>query len=236
MDRDEGLRVLAASPWLSRTPVEFRDTLLSSSRWRKLEAGALVTLGGEEASDVIGMASGVVEFSTVFGASDTPMLTLGHAAYWLGYGPFISGGQPRRATAVARTEVFAAIISPASIHAVLARRPEWWQHFLPLSLEYGDTMVMIAADLLIRDSERRCGAALLRFAGARLPGPRDAGPIEVQATHEELAANANLSRNSTGTILRKFGKAGLVETDYGRIVLTDAVGLRRLVNRPTAQT
>lgn len=233
MERDEGLRLLAASPWLSRTPIEFREALLSSSRWRKHEAGALVTLGGEEASDVIGMASGVVEFSTVFGASDTPMLTLGHAVYWLGYGPLLSG-QPRRITAVARSEVFAASIPAASIHAVLTRRPDWWQHFLPLSLEYGDAAVMIAADLLIRSSERRCGAALLRFAGARQPGHRDATPITVPATQEELAANANLSRNSTGTILRKFGTAGLVETDYARIVLTDAVGLRRLVSRTAA--
>ncbi len=163
------------------------------------------------------------------------MLTLGHAVYWMGYGPFMSG-QPRRITAVARTAVFAASISPASIHTILARRPEWWQHFLPLALEYGDVAVMIAADLLIRGSERRCGAAQLRFAGARMPEQGDAGPIEVPVTQEERAANANLSRNSTGTILRKFGTAGLVETDYGRIVLTDAAGLRRLVNWTAAPT
>ena len=79
MERDDGLRLLAKSGWLSRTPADFRDARLSSSRWRRQEAGALLTLGGDDAADVIGLASGVVEFSTVFWASDTPILTLGHA-------------------------------------------------------------------------------------------------------------------------------------------------------------
>lgn len=229
MDRDEGLRVLAASGWLSRAPEEFRDTLLSASRWRQLPAGAPVTMAGEGAADVIGLASGIVELSSVFGRADTPMLTLGHAVFWLGYGPLISG-QPRRATAIARTEVHVASIAPTVIQAALARRPEWWQHLLPLALLYGDTAVTIAADLLIRGSERRCAAVLLRLSGARRPGPADAGRIDVPVTQDELASAANLSRNSAGNALRKFALKRLVETDYGRIIVVDPSRLRTVAD------
>jgi len=120
MERDVGLRLLAATPWLSRTPIEFREALLSSSRWRKHEAGALVTLGGEEASDVIGTASGVVEFSTVFGASDTPMLTLGHAV--------IDTATARTANPIRLIDCFADMMaSIISCSLVVLRLPCLWE-------------------------------------------------------------------------------------------------------------
>lgn len=229
MDRQDGLRNLSTIGWLSQTPTEFRDTLLSASRWKHLSPGALITVGGDEATDLIGVASGVVELSTVFGKTDTPVLTFGHGVYWVGYGSMLSG-QPRRVTAIARTEVSVASIPAVHIHAALARRPEWWQHLVPLALQYGDAAVTIAADLLIRGSARRCGAVLLRLAGARAPGPADAGPIDVPVTRDELAASANLSRNSAGTVVRKLAAMGFVETEYGRIVVTKPASLRAFVN------
>jgi len=46
----------------------------------------------------------------------------------------------------------------------------------------------IAADLLIRDSERRCAAVLLRLGGRRYSGPKDKEPVEVPVTQIELPA------------------------------------------------
>jgi hypothetical protein len=70
--------------------------------------------------------------------------------------------------------------------------------FLQPLVEYGDLGVTIAADLMIRDSERRCAAALLRLAGRRYANPQDVTSVEVPLTLNELAGAANLSRNVLG--------------------------------------
>jgi CRP-like cAMP-binding protein len=79
--------------------------------------------------------------------------------------------------------------------AALLERPEWWRHFLQPALTYGDVSNTVAADLLIRDSERRCAAVLLRLSGRRFAGPDDSSPVEVPLTQDDLAGAANLSCN-----------------------------------------
>jgi hypothetical protein len=50
-------------------------------------------------------------------------------------------------------------------------------------------------------------------------------PVVVPVTQAELAAAANLSRNSAGKILQGFGRRRMVETGYCGITITDPAGL-----------
>jgi CRP-like cAMP-binding protein len=228
MERDEGLQVLAESRWLAATPPEFRTAFLALARWHRAEAGAAITLAGDEAEDIIGLASGTVGFTLSHGRPDTPMLHLAKAPFWMGYGPLLLG-RPRVVTVVARTPCRFASFSRAKLALLVESRPGWWRPFTALVGEYGDTTSLIAADLAIPRSEGRLLAVLLRFGGARFAGPADAGEIEVPVTQDELAAAANLSRNSTGTILRRFSDQGLVRTAYRTITITAPDRLRALI-------
>jgi CRP-like cAMP-binding protein len=105
--------------------------------------------------------------------------------------------------------------------------------FLQPLLEYGDLTVTIAADLMIRDSERRCAAALLRLAGCRYAGPQDVTPVEVPLTQNELAGAANLSRNSVGTMLQRLATRGFVEVGYGTMIAPGHVAERERRERAT---
>ena len=96
------------------------------------------------------------------------------------------------------------------MRTLLDQRPVWWRELTRLSIIYGDIAQTVAADLLIRDNERRCAAVLLRLGGRRFPGPDDGEPIDVPVTQGELAGAANLSRNSIGTMLKKLKARGLV--------------------------
>ena len=91
-------------------------------------------------------------------------------------------------------------------------------------------VVTIAADLLIRDSELRCAAVLLRLGGRRFAGPDDAAPAVIPLTHDELAAAANLSRNTTGAMLRKLTARGLIELGYRGIIVRTPPALRAFVD------
>ena len=117
------------------------------------------------------------------------------------------------------------------MRAFLAKRPEWWRHLIPPSLVYGDVAVTIAADLLIRDSERRCAAVLLRLGGCRFAGPEDKESVEVSVTQNELAGAANLSRNSVGTMLQRLKARGLIELGYRGMTVCSSKALRAFVDQ-----
>jgi CRP-like cAMP-binding protein len=166
MYRDEGLQILAGQGWLAGTSEEFRGLFLPMARWRRFAAGTVVTLGGEEADDIIGMASGVMAFTSALGRPDTPVMHLARAVYWMGYGPILLGG-PRVVSAEARSEVRVASFPKARVLPLLEESTRWWRFFMRLLGEYGHVSSMIAGDLLIPESERRLAAVLSRFGGLR---------------------------------------------------------------------
>ena len=228
MGREEGIETLKTSGWLSAAPVEFREALLSGCGWERLDQGASIQSGGEEEGELIGLAAGIVETRTILGRPDTPIMHFIYPVFWIGYLPFLSG-QPRRLAASARTPVWIARISQAKVTALLAKQPEWQPHFMQLAIVYGDVAVNVAADLLIRDSERRCAAVLLRLSGRRFAGPDDDEPIEVPVTQSELAGAANLSRNSAGTIVKKLKARGLIALGYRGMTVRAPAALRAFV-------
>jgi CRP-like cAMP-binding protein len=235
MNRDQGLALLASKGWLAGTSDEFRGLFLPMARWRRFEAGTPVTLGGDEADDIIGMASGVVAFTSALGFADSPVSHMARAVFWMGYGPMLFGGT-RVVSAEARSEVWVASFPKARVLPLLDGDTKWWRFFMRLSGEYGHMSSMIAGDLLIPESERRLAAVLLRFGGFRVlgnPGIEEVAamaPVVVPVTQAELAAAANLSRNSAGKILRGFCRRRMVETGYRGITITDPSGLLSVVD------
>ena len=82
----------------------------------------------------------------------------------------------------------------------------------------GDIALNIATDLMIRDSERRCAAVLLRLSGRRFSDPRVPEPVQVSITQADLADAANLSLTSVRSMLLRLAERGLIEQGYRDIV------------------
>jgi CRP-like cAMP-binding protein len=230
MDRDEGLRTVTTQGWLSATSPEFQRAILSDCECRSLEAGAALQVGGEAHGEMIGLARGILDLRTTLGPADTAIMHFAHPVFWLGFVPTLFK-QPRRVAAAAKTRAWLMRVPEATIRRTLKENPHWWAFFLQPLLEYGDLTVTIAADLMIRDSERRCAAALLRLAGCRYASPRDISPVEVPLTQNELAGAANLSRNSVGTLLQRLATRGFVEVGYGTVRVRSPAALRNFVDR-----
>lgn len=229
MDREDALAVLASRGWLAEAPEPFREHVLAGARLRRVEDGATITLGGEEADDMVGLARGTIAMTSVLGPAGTPVTHLAHAVSWLGYGPMLLQ-RPRVVTAVARGEVWIAVIPKARLLPLLDE-PQGWRPFMRLLAEYGDISATIAADLLIRSSEGRLAATILRFAGQRRAGPAAGAVARLPVTQGELAEAANLSRNAGGRILRRMAAAGLVAIDYRGLEVLDPAGLRQMAER-----
>jgi CRP/FNR family transcriptional regulator, cyclic AMP receptor protein len=230
LDREEGMVILRDRGWLTAAPAEFQQAILSRCSWQSLEAGAPIQEGGEDVGELVGLARGIVEMRPVRGRADTPILHFAHPVVWFGYMPILAGG-PRRIAAAAKTAVWLGRVPQAAVTSLLAERPAWWRHFVQLAANFGDVAATVAADLLIRDSERRCAAVLLRLGGRRFPAPEDKAPVEVPVTQLELADAANLSRNSVGTMLQRLAARGFVEVGYRSMTVCAPNALRTFVDQ-----
>ena len=167
---------------------------------------------------------------TILGHADTPIMHFAHPVFWFGYVPILTG-RPRGIAASAKSPVWLARAPQAAVRALLAERPEWWRHLMQLSITYGEVSQTIAADLQIRDSERRCAAVLLRLGGRRFAGPGDTEPVEVSITQSELAGAVNLSLNSVGTMLHRLKARGLIEPGYRGLTIRSPAALRAFVDQ-----
>ena len=112
--------MLGRNGWLSDTPAEFRDALLSQCRWQRLDAGAPIQAGGEEEGELIGLAREVHRIDGQFlGRADTPIMHFVHPVFWFGFVPILSG-RPRPLAASARTPIWLARIPQAAVAKLLA--------------------------------------------------------------------------------------------------------------------
>ncbi len=171
-----------------------------------------------------GLARGIVEFRMFRGRADKPILHFARPAFWIGYSPIFSHQRPHRVEVTAKTTVWLARVLQDKVRKLLNSRPEWWRHFLQPALFYNEIGLNIAADLLIRDSERRCAAVLLRLTGHRSTDPEDPEPVD-------LAGAANLSRSSVRTMLGRLAALGLIEQGYGGVVVRQPAALRAFVDK-----
>jgi CRP-like cAMP-binding protein len=222
----EGAAVLRTTGWLSTTPVEFQDTLLGLCRWRWFEPEETIVMAGNEQSPVVGIASGTAAVVTSLGPPDTPLTHISHAGWWVGYVPLVSG-QPTENTTVAKSPVFAAVAAQSAVFGLLDQHPRWWKCIAGVTLFYARAATNIAADLLIRDSERRCAATLLRIANCRFDGD---APAIAAVNQSDLASIANLSRTTASALLGKFESSSILARHYNYIEILDPWALREIAD------
>lgn len=225
----EGRRLAAASPWLQKTTPAFRDALLRKSRLKRLQVGEALYESGSEAGGLSCVLTGrlrVILASNEQGPNFVHLLMPGD---WLGYGPLITSG-PRLVghTAVHPTEMLWVDISHAQ--SILSREPTAWRYFASLALDHLQIALQTIEDLMMRETDQRLAAVLLRLAGCRWEAdqPRQATIDVIQA---DLSAMANIGRTALTKHLADFEKAGLIKLGYRKITVSDAKSLHRLLRR-----
>lgn len=194
--------------------------------WQRVNADVTLTHGGDTEGGIVGVVSGAVNVISAVGPSDTPVAHIARAPFWFGERPSL-GHRARTITVVSRTACDLAMVPQKSIDMIMSENPGWWRQLAALSLEGAALLTQIATDLLIADTRRRCIAVLLRVAGCRKDGDErcDAG-----IGQDELAAMANMSRQTTGAILRTLQVAGALELGYRTIAVVNPVMLRAVVD------
>lgn len=229
MDATAGELILRRRGWLSERPAAFRRTILEHVVWQRYEASQSVFVGGDPAGGIYGIADGSIGATGAFGPADSPMAHIWHPGDWFGERSILSD-EPRRMSTFAVTDALLAHMPRAVLRRLLSDHPEWWQHIGQLAVFTIDIIANGFIDLMIRDPYQRCAAILLRLCDCRqTDAPADA-PREIVMSQQEVAAMANLSRDTANQVLGRLAQQRLIERRYRSIVVIEAEALREIAN------
>lgn len=219
---------LRASDWLSRIPVPIQDKLVARARWRLLARGQNLLLAGEDVGGLFGVGQGSIYTHGEMAPADIVMSDLHRAPFWFLTQTMLPG-ERTRINVVAQEPIVCMYVPRGPMWQTMQEHPELQQHLFRHVAGPFHAMGRALADALIRDTDQRCIAVLVRIAGC---GPGQTAEIVVPVGQIDLAGMANVSRQKIGEVLRALEAEGIIALGYRKIRVIDPP--RLLALRPTA--
>jgi CRP-like cAMP-binding protein len=216
--------LLRPDEWLKMQPGDFRKRLATIGTRRLLPAGTPL-YKVEDWGGIYGVASGCLEV-TVELASGQRALHFAYPGYFIGNRP-IKLGLSYAVSVAARLDSEVDVIPFSGMTQMVAEKPEWWKAFATLTDYWFDVAICGWTDLLLRNSEARCMAVLLRLGGYRPFTVLDKTQRFIPVTQQELGENTNLSRSRVSEILTDLETAGMIARSYGGITICQPAKLQQ---------
>lgn len=223
MERSEVIQIVRSRGWLARQPADFQAAVLDRVSQVTFATGDYVFHTGDDTGGIYGVLHGS------FGAyapSRESELQLGHvfrAGDWFGSSSAIT--QRSRTLTFRALEPSLAIFLRLMLFNELGGRSQAYRHCVAAMSECGtDMALMTISDLLLRRSDQRVAATLLR-ATAVTEGVRPSHPEGFRLTQTDLAEMSNVSRDVMNRTLAIFKARGWVATSYNHIAILDAEAL-----------
>jgi CRP-like cAMP-binding protein len=226
--RRPGFEALASTGWLAEVPAPFRAEVLARCLVREFARGETVCRAGSGGSGLWGLAAGALAIEIAPEDAEPYVADIVGPGAW-----FCEDGVSARAgcgvTLRAARPCVLAHLPQAGWDAIAGADPEAWRWLAALAALNRRRALRLVDGLAIRDGGARVACLLLRL-GESTPGGA-VGGAEIDASQDEVAAMAGLSRSSLGRILAEFETEGLVERAYRRLRVLDGDGLRARARR-----
>lgn len=211
---------------LPKLPDDARKALLDRAVTQRFRQGETVYRLGDPAGGIYLICDGGMRVEIATGAQNTFLAHFLPRGLWFGE-PSALTGQPRMVGVIAAQDSELLHVNLQHLKQLTDTYPEILRHLAGITQMYLRTAIAAIADLMIRDTDVRFVATLLRLAGIR-DTENPEGRFEVYFSQEEIAAMANVARTTANSILRKLEKSGLIEITYRRIIIVNGPDLRAL--------
>jgi len=194
---------------------------------RRLAAGAGLFAQGQRTQAFYAVLQG--EIGARLSAADGRVSVLEHvrAPRLFGLAAFVTG-QPSNYEAVALRASRVLVFGPEAYRYAMDELPGFARALMrEFALRYEGTLRLLEA-ARHRSAAERFELALAQLARERGAGqaPDDAGWLSFRATQTELAALANVSRQTVNQLLRAAAAAGHLRLAYGRLALRATSDIR----------
>lgn len=224
MERVGAEHILASAGWLSRQPVSFQNSLFRHAHLVSFGRGEYVFRIGDTTGGIYGLVDGGIACEVTIGRTTSRVAHVLRRYNWLGTGPALSG-QTRVFTFRAIEPSVTLHLPIAAINKLKTEDPSTIQRIGALAEENMKLAIHVVSDLLIRSTDRRIAAVLLRISGASVADPPPP-PFEVMVTQSDLGDIANASRDVVNRLLKRMEAQGWVELGYNRLRIVDAGSLQ----------
>lgn len=228
MNLVEAARLLTSTGWLSRQPPKFQEAILAIGNWRDVEPGTTINRAGDDSGGVWGIAAGQMNLTSALGVCTSPVGDIQLPVSWGGFGPIFR--RPRGANGTARLQSLVLYVTQARLELLLRENPRWWQAMGELATDVAFRYAGGLGDALIRNTQERCAAILLRLADCRQRDRELGLPVTIACSQDEFAALANLSRQRAGIVLRDLAETNFIELGYRTITIASAEPLRAMID------
>jgi len=210
------LDTLARRGWLAGQPEALRDWALQVGRWRSFEAGQVLYLAGDAADGLYGLGSGALDIVVPFG-DDSASLHRADVGFWIGDSALLAD-KPRLVSVVASRSSRVYFL-PAAALRLLRERPDLWPCFYELSHLNVALSLTLLGEALVLSPRARIARQMLRLAGSG---------ASIDASQDELARLAGVTRPTLQRALADLGAANVLRTGYRRLELLDRAALQRM--------
>lgn len=220
---------LEVDPLLAQLPHDARAALLKHAVTQRFRAGEALYHIGDPAGGIYLVLEGGMRVEIATGTLNTFIAHYMPPGIWFGE-PSALTGKPRMVGVTAAQDSELLHVSLPNLNQLITQFPETLRYLAVITQFHLRTAIGAIGDLMIRDTEPRFIAILMRLAGIRdgaVAGVRH----DVFFSQEEIAAMANVARTTANTLLRRFEKDGLIEITYRRIVIIDEPGLRKRLEK-----
>ncbi len=216
-------------PLLGQLPLDVRKALLEKAVHQRVRAGEAVYHIGDPAGGIYLVLDGGMRIEIATGTLNTFIAHFFPPGIWFGE-PSALTGQPRVVGVSAAQDSELLHISLPNLNQMIALYPEILRHLAVITQFHLRTAIAAISDLMLRDTELRFIATLMRLAGIR-DGAKPGRRYDVFFSQEEIASMANVARTTANAILQKLEKDGLIEITYRRIVIINEAVLRKRLEK-----
>jgi CRP/FNR family cyclic AMP-dependent transcriptional regulator len=221
-------QLLDASPIFAGLSAQGRGRIGELLVRRRYERDTPVYLRGDEALAFYGITSGRVRFSAASIEGKEVVLDYHGAGEWFGeIGLFDAG--PRIVDAIAAEPTELLVLLRRDLLALCRTEDDLLLRFVELF----SRRIRMAEDIIIDASflslPARLAKKLLHLAADATRTETTPRGAAIRISQDELGRLTGVTRESAGKQLKLWEKDGIVEIDYGRVIVVDPLRLRRLV-------
>jgi len=215
--------------WLGHTPEAFQNNLLERCKCVEVSSGNNIYTVGEESSDLWGVSKGQVHLNI---ATHEHGPRFGHVfgpGAWFGDYELITGNSRIMEVKASRNCVLYHL--PNRKFQKLAKGyPLSWRWIALLATQHTALALGAADDLMIKSSDARLAALLLRLSSRRGVAEGTIPIDEIDVTQQNISEALNLSRTATGQKLRMLKDQCIIDFSYTKVQILDPQALNAYIS------
>ena len=221
--------VLKANRLFRDLPDPALDKLAALAVRRSVRRGTRIFAQGDPGDSLLGLVAGQVRISATTPGGKEVFLNIMEPGDSFGEIAVLDG-QARTATAEALIDTELFVLRRTDLMALIEREPTLAAHLIALlcqRLRWTSELIEEAAFLSVHG---RLARRLLKLAAEH--GTTAGGIVTLRISQADLAGFMSLSRQIVNQYLQDWRRRGWIELGRGRITITNASGLRTVLEEP----